>query len=221
MLVHKIDFRVAGVTFENEDGKDIQKEIKRILNEYKKNNYFDELYGGYINSEIIEMDLNVSEYEGYKFPAKLVGDEYNGEDCFKIYIKTYNDNYVHIGYAPKDNVNELAEWLSKEDLTIDGNLEITGGKYKYCEIYEEDYEEKEKVETKELKYGGVVTLTFCDNQISPDFINKQKEREIEKEKIKRGQDIANTAQIIFWIIFIGIAIFIFAKIWSFINWLFD
>ena len=40
------------------------------------------------------MDLNVSEYEGYKFPAKLVGDEYNGEDCFKIYIKTYNDNYV-------------------------------------------------------------------------------------------------------------------------------
>ena len=83
MLVHKINFKVKGVTFKNEDGKDIQKEIIKILKEYKKNEYFDSLYGGYTNKEIKEMDLNVSEYEGYQFPAKLVGDEYDGEECLK------------------------------------------------------------------------------------------------------------------------------------------
>ena len=78
MLVHQITFRVKGVTFENEEDKDIQKGIKKILNEYKKNDFFGELYGGYTNKEIIEYDLNVSEYENVKLPAKLVGDEYNG-----------------------------------------------------------------------------------------------------------------------------------------------
>lgn len=35
MLVHTVNFKVAGVTFNNEEGKDIQKQIKKILNEYK------------------------------------------------------------------------------------------------------------------------------------------------------------------------------------------
>ena len=88
MLIHSISFKVKGTTFKNEENKDIQKEIKKVLKEYKENDYFDELYGGYTNKEIKEIDLNISEYEGYLFPAKLVGDEYNKEDCLKIYFKT-------------------------------------------------------------------------------------------------------------------------------------
>lgn len=160
MLLNTINFKVAGVTFHNEEGKDIQKEIKKILSEYKRNDYFGELYGGYSNSEIKEMDLNVSQYEGYKFPAKLVGDEYNGEECFKIYFKTYNDKYIHVGYAPKDKMDELVNWLTKENINVQGTLEVIGGKYKYCELYEEDYEEKERVSTTELTYGIEILLNF-------------------------------------------------------------
>lgn len=36
MLLKRMIFKVAGVTFKNEDGKDIQKEIIKVLNEYKK-----------------------------------------------------------------------------------------------------------------------------------------------------------------------------------------
>lgn len=164
MLVNKIDFKVKGVTYDNEENKDIQKEIKRILKEYKKNEYFDELYGGYTNKEIIEMDLNVSEYEGYKFPAKLVGDEYNGEECIKVYIKAHDDSYVHIGYVPKDELEEIAEWITRSDLRCDGNISIIGGRYKHCEIEENDeYEEVEKVVVEELTYGIEVNLLFYDD----------------------------------------------------------
>ena len=164
MLVHNMNFNVAGVTFKNEEGKDIQKEIKRIMNEYKKNDYFSEgLYNGYTNKEIKEYDLNVSEFEGYDFPAKFVGDEYEGQHCFKVYLKTYNEDYIHIGYIPKEHLDEAIEWFTK-GLNIIGTLKIVGGKYKHCEIVEEDYEEKEFVEIKELSYGAEVSLSFCDNQ---------------------------------------------------------
>ena len=142
MLVHKISFKVKGVTFRNEEGKDIQKEIKDILKEYKNNDFFDSLYGGYTNNDIKEMDLDVSEYEGYSFPAKLVGNEYEGEECIKIYFKTYNDNYIHVGYVPKNNLDEISEWITKEGIKTEGILEVTGGRYKHSEIIEEDYEEK-------------------------------------------------------------------------------
>lgn len=164
MIVHNMNFNVAGVTFKNEEGKDIQKEIKRIMNEYKKNGYFSEgLFNGYTNKEIKENDLNVSEFEGYNFPAKFVGDEYEGQPCFKVYIKTSNDDYVHIGYIPKESLSEATEWFTR-NLKIIGTLKIVGGKYKHCEIVEEDYEEKEIIEIEELSYGAEVTLNFCDNQ---------------------------------------------------------
>lgn len=164
MLVKDIKFKVKGVTFKNETNRDIQKEIKKVLKEYKNNDYFNELYGGFTNKEIIELDLNVSEYEGYKFPAKLVGDEYNGKECIKVYIKAYDDSYVHVGYVPRDELEEIAEWITRSDLRCDGNISIIGGRYKHCEIEENDeYEEIEKVVVEELTYGIEVNLSFYDD----------------------------------------------------------
>lgn len=232
MLLNSINFKVTGVTFKNEEGKDVQKEIKRILNEYKKNDYFGDLYGGYTNSEIKEMDLNISEYEGYKFPTKIVGDEYNGEDCLKIYFKTYNDEYVHIGYAPKNILSELEKWLTKEDIKIDGTLEVIGGKYKYCELYEEDYEEKERVATKELTYGMEISINFYGERIEDkdelsDVLKELKKEEKNenssykdvKSEVEKVNRIENIIQIIVWSIIVVVGFFIFSKFYSFINWL--
>ena len=214
MLVHKISFKVKGVTFRNEEGKDIQKEIKDILKEYKNNDFFDSLYGGYTNNDIKEMDLDVSEYEGYSFPAKLVGNEYEGEECIKIYFKTYNDNYIHVGYVPKNNLDEISEWITKEGIKTEGILEVTGGRYKHSEIIEEDYEEKERIATEELTYGLEITLNFYDDKIDNNYLKKQ-------EKINK--DI-NREKAIPYII-VGIVcipfIWILYKIFSFFIWLFN
>ena len=214
MLVHKISFKVKGVTFRNEEGKDIQKEIKDILKEYKNNDFFDSLYGGYTNNDIKEMDLDVSEYEGYSFPAKLVGNEYEGEECIKIYFKTYNDNYIHVGYVPKNNLDEISEWITKEGIKTEGILEVTGGRYKHSEIIEEDYEEKERIVTEELTYGLEITLNFYDDKIDNNYLKKQEK--INKEK--------NREKAIPYII-VGIVcipfIWILYKIFSFFIWLFN
>lgn len=227
MLLHSINFKVAGVTFKNEDGKNIQKEIKEILNEYKKNNYFDELYGGYTNEEIKELDLNVSQFEGYEFPAKLVGDEYNGEECFKIYFKTYDDKYIHIGYAPRENITELAEWFTKENVNVKGNLTIIGGKYKHCELYEEDYEEKERVAIKELTYGIEVQLEFYDNddentlaQLLEKLGETPPENQYTEYNEKNSQNIADKAEMMVYAVVILIGIIMFMLLYFAIDWLF-
>lgn len=219
MLVHEISFKVKGVTLKNEDGKDIQKEIKNILKEYKDNDYFESLYGGYTNSEIKEMDLNVSEYEGEIFPVKLVGDEYNHDECLKVYFKTYNDEYVHVGYAPKDKLEELSNWLTKENLKINGKLEVVGGKYKHSEIYEEDYKEKERVVIEELTYGLEVTLEFSNKQIKK-CINETLEDDT-KINGKKEQNRLNITVAIIIIIIATPFIWLFWKILSFLFWLLE
>lgn len=227
MLLKRMVFRVSGVTFKNEEGKDIQKEIIKVLNEYKANNYFDELYGGYTNSEIKEMDLNVCQYEGYKFPAKIAGDEYNGENCFKIYFKTYNDDYIHIGYAPKKNLEELTEWLTKENVKVKGNLSIVGGKYKYCELYEEDYEEKERVAIKELTYGIEIQLDFYDNDNETTLTQilerygetlPDEQYTTQKEMQHQSNNIDNL-EVTVYIVFIIIGIIAFMMLYFAIDWL--
>ena len=226
MLLHSINFKVAGVTFKNEDGKNIQKEIKDILKDYKKNNYFDELYGGYTNEEIKELDLNVSQFEGYEFPAKLIGDEYNGEECFKIYFKTYDDEYIHIGYAPRENIAELAEWFTKENVNLKGNLTIIGGKYKHCELYEEDYEEKERVAIKELTYGIEVQLEFYDNdentlaQLLEKLGETPPENQYTEHNEKTHQNIVDKAEMIVYVVIIVIGIIMFMMLYFAIDGLF-
>lgn len=217
MVVKTIEFNVAGVTFKNKEGKDIQKEIKRVLKEYKQNDYFDELYGGYTNKEIKEMDLNVSEYEGCQFQVKVQKTELDGEDCFEIHLKTYNNEYVHIGYMPKNRISEFTEWSSKEDLKVNGKLEIVGGKYRYCEIYEEDYEEKERVSTKELTYGAKITFDFCNNEISPQYKKMQEEKEKIIKEQKREKIISTLAVLAVCLPFFWLGY----KILSFIIGIFD
>ena len=128
MLVHELIFNVAGVTFENEEGKDIQTEIKKTLQEYKKCGEIDEkedLFGGYSNKDIREDDLSVDEYEGINFKGKIVQSTYENEDCYKIYLIDVNGKDIHIGYMPRKKIAEANEWFSKDGLELKSKLEIT------------------------------------------------------------------------------------------------
>lgn len=175
MILHKIFFKVSGVTFNNENNVNIQDEIVKILKEYKKNGYFDKFYCDYTKKEIIEMDLNVSEYEGYFFNGLIKEDLFDSKKCYKVYIERFDNSLFHIGYVPKEYINELSEWFSKEGLKHNINITITGGKCKHCVYRTVDYEEIEDVEITELTYGFNVDLHFFDDNIEiVDNIKKEK-----------------------------------------------
>lgn len=165
MIVHTMNFKIAGITLPNKDGKDPQEEIKRILKDYKRTGYIDEndLYEGYTNREIKEDDIEVSEYKNMHFPVKLKQAKFENDDCIEVYFVEDNKQETHIGYVPKNLVKECIEWLSKENIETTMSLKITGGKVKMVEEEEKsngDY--AEKVVTDERNYGGVIGISFFD-----------------------------------------------------------
>lgn len=181
MLVHKINFKVHGSSYCNENNIEIQEEIAHILKEYKKNNWFNQLYGGYTKREIIDMNLSVSEYEGYIFSGSLKKYAYANETCYKVYIDTFDNKKFHIGYVPKNIIEEITQWLNKEDLKCITNIEIIGGKCKHYVLKQENYNDIETVETEFLNYGFKVELRFCNNlPLSNDKQEKKKENFLHK-----------------------------------------
>ena len=151
-----MEFKVKGVTFENENGKNIQSIIKKEIKRLKDNDLIGEKYEGYTNAEIKEMDLNVQEYSDIVFYVKLKEDSFENKLCVKIYIETEEGNYVHVGYMPKNLLKQYKQYKTDNDKLI-GIATLTGGKYKYCNYDNEDCEEG-KIETKQLDYGLMVQV---------------------------------------------------------------
>lgn len=152
------EYKLAGVTYKNEDNKDIQKEIKKILREYINEGIIDkeDMFLGYTNSDIKDMAIEVSQYEDITFNAKLKEDIFENKPCVKVYIERADgQTYTHIGYIPKryNQIQEVIDILNNYN-NIKLNLYIVGGKIKECQIdYDDDYNEKFYVETTELDYG--------------------------------------------------------------------
>lgn len=231
MFLDGMSFNVRGTTFKNEDGIDIQSGIKKVLNKYKEEGYIEkeDLYSGYTNSEIKEMDLNVSEYEDIEFGGRIKKDIYKGEECYKVYIsKIYGidentfvnmdfqesyEDYFHIGYVPKEDVKELDKILrSNNAKKYRVSIKIVGGKYKHC-VYD-DYEDKEKVDTETLTYGFEVTVYTDDgiNKVEQTEKEKQEEKVVLKDnnennlKIKNGESLSFIISAIGYIIMAIVAL---------------
>lgn len=158
MFVHEIKFKVAGVTYENDEGKDIQAEIKRIVNGYKRAGEIDEedLYGGFTNREIKEDELDVDELQDIPFEGKIEESTYENELCYKIYLKNVNGAYIHIGYVPQRKIAEVKEYMS-QGLEMKCGFEIIGGKNKSVE--------DGKVVTDEIAYGTEVRMSFFNDEV--------------------------------------------------------
>lgn len=230
MFVNGTIFKVKGSTFKNENKQDIQEEIKQLLNEYKEAEIVkkDELYGGYTNQEIKEMDLNVSEFEDIEFGGKIVESQYNGEICYKVYISRiygkdkfefwnikdiYNTdgNYLHIGYVSKEDIEDVKKILQQENaVKYNVTIKVLGGKYKHSYL-DDSYEEKIKTET--LTYGfecniytddGKQTIKDNTENIKDDTLtierNKQK-KDDNNEKVNTSEkSIFTIANIIYAIV---------------------
>lgn len=158
-------YKLSGVTFGNEDEKDIQEEIGKILRKYVSEGLIDkeDMYSGYDNSDIKDMDIVVSQFEDIPFNAKLKKDTFDNKPCVKVYIENADKNsYIHIGFIPKKNkqIQEVINILENYS-NISLTLYITGGKTKRCRIETDDnYNEKFYVETIDLNYGFILFIEY-------------------------------------------------------------
>lgn len=163
--IKNIEFKVAGVTKENEKGKDIQEILKRVANQYKKE-YELESFNGMTNKEIIEDYLsNLGEFEGqYLFDKiKLIIDVNNkyDENAIKIYLMDPEGIEHHVGFVKRDS-NKILKYEILHNTIKTTSVEFTGGKYKTVDY---DFEkDKDVVTTEELTRGLYINVAF-ENEI--------------------------------------------------------
>ena len=183
-IYETLDFNVKGVNFNNEEGKDTQKEIRKIFLEYEKNGCF-EKYSGYTNSEIKEFVSDVSEFEDAEVEMKLKEDVFEGKPCIKVYIKRYDGSYCHVGYIPAHLVKNYLK-LKEYYKEIEQKISLVGGKYKTVEY--DILTDKPNIEIMELNYGFEVKLIFYNDEILyKEEIAKQRQNAIEEYENKKKE----------------------------------
>lgn len=155
VLVKKVVFKVAGITFENR--QDI---IKKIVKNGISDGYI-EPYGNMSNKEIKEIG-EVSEVENTKITTlRLEPIELDGKDAIEVYVKDFSrENEYMIGYVPKDHLEETISLIGimqeHPEYKLEADSYFTGGKFKTVEY---DYEKgKEIIVTDEKNYGLNVSL---------------------------------------------------------------
>ncbi|MFK4308946.1 hypothetical protein ABH957_003623 [Bacillus sp. RC242] len=154
-----LTFNVAGVTFENDKGKDIQALLRRIARAIAKENYIDS-YGGYTNKELLEFSGEASEFEDVEFGdyISFVKDPDNEFDKNAIKVIVNLDaKEFHIGYVPKEQNIEVGKLLDSDSI-INILADFVGGKTKSVDY---DYEkDKDVIVITELTLGVSITLRF-------------------------------------------------------------
>lgn len=158
-ISNSLTFNVAGVTFDNDKGKDIQSLLKRIARAIAKE-YNIESYGGYTNKELLEMWVEASEFEDVEFGdyISFVKDPDNEFDknAIKVIVNLDNKEF-HIGHVPKKQNVEIGKLLDSESITsISANF--VGGKTKSVDY--DDEKDKDVVIITELTLGVLITLRF-------------------------------------------------------------
>lgn len=196
----KMNFKVKNITHLNDEGKDTQKMIKRIVHDFCED---DEKWEGFSNADIKESDLYVQEYP-CNFDIKLEYGEYEEKERLKVFIKDVEDEWHNVGIVPPSIVKEYEE-KKKDAIRISMYGELTGGKIKKSVNY------GESVEIVELTYGIEITVTFMyENDLKKQETKTDNNFMEENNNIINNTDnnkSQNTNKAIIWII-IGIIILI-------------
>ncbi len=145
--------KVAGTTFDNEDGENRQDVLEKIRRDLVRNADPEDLFSGYTNKEIIEDEIDyVFETSDMPFPVELVEYEYEGAPA--VYV--VHDGKV-LGNLPADRVPYFLE--SRQNAGYyRAKAEVTGGKTKTLEW--DDDRDRYKVKSKTLTLGAEVTVDF-------------------------------------------------------------
>lgn len=140
-------YKIVGTSYENDQGKDIQK----ILSKYVKKWFSDEKLSAADVREELEYDDRVYVYPTMDITVDLIPTTFDGEPAVKVMIEDDPNEYIHIGWIPKQNAAEVSNLIENYDCSFSG--ELLGGPYKY-----ED--EDGKIKSDIDGYGGKVYISY-------------------------------------------------------------
>jgi hypothetical protein len=118
--------KVVGITREDENGRNRQDSISLFLNN-KKSYMGKHLYKGLTNTEILENNMHVSEYDGMQFNGFLEQETLKGKPVVNVFLIDGNKKTL-LGYVPKHTVASLNNFIKDHEYNV--TLEFIGGNTK-------------------------------------------------------------------------------------------
>ncbi|MFT9599175.1 YqaE/Pmp3 family membrane protein [Mesobacillus sp.] len=152
-----LTFNVAGVSYANDKGKKIQPLLRKIAKEIAEENGIP-AYSGYTNKEILNNEIEVSEFEDVEFgdyvSFEKEPDNKFDKNAIKVLINLGNDRQ-HIGYVPKTDNVKVGQLMDSNSINYIDAV-FVGGKVK--EVEYDDDKGKDIVGVNELTLGVELTL---------------------------------------------------------------
>jgi hypothetical protein len=152
-------FNVVGIPYDNPDGTSRRKILNQLVDDARETSCETDFYCGYCNKDIIDDYSSPSdkiyELEDISIPdIELEPFEYKGSPAFYV-----NTEFGCVGCMPANDVENFLKYSNAGEIQ-DIYAYITGGKYKFVDLEEDDnsYDKKEVIVTGEDEYGVKVLV---------------------------------------------------------------
>lgn len=111
-LLYTTTFHVSGISYREEN-------LLKVLNNGVQTGEI-KRFEGLSRKERIEtceeFGISIGEYTNESINVEFNCTQFNGEDAIEVLANDYNDNYILIGYVPKEEINRLIPYLDKKVL---------------------------------------------------------------------------------------------------------
>lgn len=141
------EYKVHGISYDNEDGHSIQK----LLSDFVKEEYADDKLTSAEIKEELEYDDRVYVYPSMDISVTLEPTEFDGALAVKVMGETSPLVYEHIGWIPKREAAHVTEIINTRDYEV--TAELVGGPYKYRD-------DDDKIRSDSTEFGCRVYLTY-------------------------------------------------------------
>ena len=152
-------FNVVGIPYDNPDGTSRRKILNQLVDDAREISCETDFYCGYSNKDIIDdyssLSDKIYELEDISIPdIELEPFEYEGSPAFYV-----NTEFGCVGCMPAKDVQNFLKYSNAGEIQ-DIYAYITGGKYKFVDLEEDDnsYDMKEVIVTGEDEYGVKVLV---------------------------------------------------------------
>ena len=152
-------FNVVGIPYDNPDGTSRRKILNQLVDDARETSCETDFYCGYSNKELIDDYSSLSD-KIYELEDISISDielepfEYEGSPAFYVITE-----FGCVGCMPAKDVQNFLKYSNAGEIQ-DIYAYITGGKYKFVDLEEDDnsYDMKEVIVTGEDEYGVKVLV---------------------------------------------------------------
>lgn len=141
------EYKIHGISYENEDGHDIQK----LLLKYVKEEFEDDKLSAAEIKEELQYEEKVYVYPTMDINIDLIPTTFDGEPAVKVMAEISPCVYEQIGWIPKRQAAEVVGLLNNYNCEISG--ELIGGPYKYLD-------DDDRIASDSTQFGGRVYVSY-------------------------------------------------------------